>query len=96
MTDSNHQEHGGDYPAYLDHGGKLSRDEWEAAGYPENDTKPPFDVVGFVMAYEDGELNDEQVIDGFQHLVNQGMHLVLQGSYYRTATALIDAGLVRA
>lgn len=55
-----------------------------------------FDVLGFVMDYEDGLLDEAQVIAGFQHLVDQGMHLVLQGHYGRTAEALIDAGLVRA
>lgn len=46
---------------------------------------PEFDPVEFVMLYEVGELDEEDVIDGFQHLVKSGMIWSLQGSYQRTA-----------
>jgi hypothetical protein len=55
-----------------------------------------FDVVGNIMAFEDGELDDDEVIALFQHLVTTGMAWQLQGSYGRTAVALIEAGLVTA
>ena len=51
-----------------------------------------FDVVGFVLDYEVGALNDEDTIAGFQHLINTGMVWNLQGSYGRLAKQLIEAG----
>lgn len=57
---------------------------------------PGFDVVGNIMAFEDGELDEDEVIALFQHLVTTGMAWQLQGSYGRTAAALIEAGLVTA
>lgn len=51
-----------------------------------------FDVVDFIMAYEGGDIDEDQIIEGFQHLISTGMIRNLQGSYQRTAQALIDAG----
>lgn len=51
-----------------------------------------FDVVEFIMAYECGELDDEKIIEGFQNLIDSGMVWQLQGSYGRTARALIEHG----
>lgn len=51
-----------------------------------------FDPVSFIMDFENGELDHDQVIDGFQNLVDSGMVWSLQGSYGRTAQALIDRG----
>jgi len=48
------------------------------------------------MAYENGDLQDTQIIEMFQQLVNSGMAWKLQGHYRRTAQALIEAGLVDA
>lgn len=53
-----------------------------------------FDAVAFFMAYEGGELDESEVIAGFQHLVDSGLAWKLQGHYGRTAAALIEAGLV--
>jgi hypothetical protein len=52
----------------------------------------PFDVVGFVMAYEGGELDDDEIVKGFQHLIDNGQVWHLQGSYGRQAQRLIDDG----
>ena len=51
-----------------------------------------FNVVGFIMAFESGEATDEQIISGFQTLIDNGMVWNLQGVYGRTARALIDQG----
>ena len=57
----------------------------------ENNT---FDLVGNIIAFEDGELGEDETIALFQHLVTTGLAWSLQGSYGRTAAALIEAGLV--
>ena len=49
-------------------------------------------VINQVIAYEQGELDEEGIIDMFQQLINSGMAWKMQGSYGRTAKALIDAG----
>lgn len=51
-----------------------------------------FDVVSFIMDFESGECDEDQIIDGFQHLIDSGAAWSLQGSYGRTAHALIEAG----
>ena len=61
----------------------------------DTDTPEPFDVVGAIMAYESGEMQDEdEMIALFQHLVDSGLAWSLQGSYGRMAAHLIEAGLV--
>lgn len=54
--------------------------------------KPDFDEVSFIMAFEEGEVSEEELIEGFQHLIDSGAAWKLQGSYGRTAAALIEAG----
>lgn len=53
----------------------------------------PFDMVGFVMAFESGDLDEDAIIEGFQHLIDSGTVWSLQGTYGRTALALIEGGL---
>lgn len=50
------------------------------------------DTLDFIMKYEGGECDDEEVVEGFQALINSGLAWTLQGHYGRTASALIDAG----
>lgn len=59
-------------------------------------TDTRFDMVGFVMAFEAGELEEDEVVEGFQHLIDTGVVWQLQGFYGRTAAALIEAGLCTA
>lgn len=46
-----------------------------------------------IIAFENGELGEEEVIELFQALIDSGQAWSLQGYYGRTAAALIDAGL---
>ena len=52
------------------------------------------DLTDKIIAFEDGELTEEEVIELFQGLVDTGLAWQLQGFYGRTAQQLIDAGLV--
>ena len=61
----------------------------QAIQQPETEA---FDQLGFIMADEDGELDDEQLIEGFQHLIDNGLAWSLQGCYGREAKQLIEAG----
>jgi hypothetical protein len=53
-----------------------------------------FDVVDEIIRYEAGELEMDEVIALFDHLVQTGMAWELQGSYGRTAEDMINAGLI--
>ena len=48
-------------------------------------------VMDFI-AYENGDMDEYEVIDFFQRLVDTGMINHLQGHYGRTAQSLIDSG----
>jgi hypothetical protein len=55
-----------------------------------------YDYVSAIIAYEQGDLTDDQTIDLFQYLVDSGLAWSLQGSYGRTAATLIRAGHISA
>jgi len=52
------------------------------------------DQVDLIMAYEQGDLSDQDTLKLFGQLVKSGLAWKLQGSYGRTAKALIDAGYI--
>ena len=54
------------------------------------------DLVGQIMDYESGTMDQEEAVSFFQGLINTGMAWTLQGSYGRTARDLIEAGLCTA
>lgn len=52
------------------------------------------DRVSAIIAYEQGELDEDETIELFQAMIDDGSVWHLQGSYGRTANDLLDAGLV--
>lgn len=54
--------------------------------------KDNYDSLSNMIAWEQGELSDEDTIKLFQYLIDNGMAWTLQGCYGRTAQSLIDAG----
>lgn len=57
-------------------------------------TKKTYDVTGQIIAYENGELEQAEVFELFQHLVDTGLAWKLQGHYGRTAQALKEEGYI--
>jgi hypothetical protein len=51
------------------------------------------DQIDMIIAFENGELEEEEVVELFQQLINNWTVWSLQGVYGRTATALIESGL---
>jgi hypothetical protein len=66
---------------------------------PGGDT--PNSEVGFVqlvdqlIAYEEGQLTEDEEIALFQHLIDTGTCWHLEGHYHRVAATLIEAGLIK-
>ncbi len=52
-----------------------------------------FDTLDFIIRFEQGDCeSQEEVIEGFQALIDSGLAWQLQGSYGRAARQLINAG----
>ena len=56
-------------------------------------TEKVFNICDHIIAYENGELSEEDTIELFQALINNGMAWTLQGCYGRMAQRLIESGL---
>jgi hypothetical protein len=52
------------------------------------------DLTDRLIAYETGELSEDEVLELFQELVDTGLAWQLQGRYGRTAQALLEEGLI--
>jgi hypothetical protein len=48
--------------------------------------------VDKIIAFEQGELDEDGIIELFQELIDSGLAWQLQGSYGRMARSLIEAG----
>ena len=53
----------------------------------------PYPTLDAMIAWEQGDLDEDGTIELFQHLISNGMINHLQGCYGRQAKALIEAGL---
>jgi len=49
-------------------------------------------IVDKMIAYEGGEMNEEEVVEFFQELLDRRLINSLQGSYQRTAALLLELG----
>lgn len=51
------------------------------------------ELLDQILAFEQGEMDEQELVEFFQELINTGMAWELQGFYGRTARDLIGAGL---
>ena len=58
------------------------------------DYETGMNVLQGIMDYENGNMSNVEVLDFFQHLVNTGIINHLQGSYQRTASHLLESGMI--
>jgi len=49
-------------------------------------------IVDKMIAYEGGEMNEEEVVEFFQELLDRRLINSLQGNYQRTAALLLELG----
>jgi hypothetical protein len=52
------------------------------------------DQVDQIIAFEQGELDEEETITLFQSLVDSGLAWHLQGCYGRQAAAMVEEGVI--
>jgi hypothetical protein len=61
--------------------------------FAQKNVRAQYDITGNIIAFENGELEQDDLVILFQHLIDNGMAWSLQGSYGRTAVSLIQSGL---
>ena len=64
-------------------------------GDTENSEVGFVQLVDQLIAYEEGQLTEDEEIALFQHLVDTGTCWHLEGHYHRVAATLIEAGLIK-
>ena len=52
------------------------------------------DILDKIIAYEQGEMEDDEIVSFAQELLDTGIVYSLQGSYQRLVQNLIDSGYV--
>jgi hypothetical protein len=52
-------------------------------------------LVDQLIAYEEGQITEDEEIALFQYLIDTGTCWHLQGHYQRVAATLIEAGLIK-
>jgi hypothetical protein len=77
-------------------GNRVGRLEVEGEEEPDDlpDDEPEYSIPCEISRYESGELDEDETITLFQHLIDTGTAWHLQGSYGRKAHELIRAGLI--
>jgi len=50
------------------------------------------ELLDRIIAFETGEMSEDETLDFFQEMINSGMVWELQGFYQRTAIRLIQQG----
>lgn len=69
--------------------------EFDTTTSHAHETAARYDAtVDQIIAFEQGDLDEDATIALFQALVNSGLAWQLQGAYGRMASQLISAGLV--
>ena len=53
------------------------------------------DQLNQIIAYEQGDLDEDETLALFQNLVDTGLAWTLQGHYGRTAASLLEAGMIQ-
>ena len=52
-------------------------------------------LVDQLIAYEEGQITEDEEIALFQHLIDTGTCWQLEGYYHRMGATLIEAGLIK-
>jgi hypothetical protein len=61
----------------------------------KEDSNPYHNLTDDIISFENGLLDEEEVIDLFQRLITTGYIYNLQGMYHRIANDLIESGLIQ-